>query len=360
MNPMQQPVRTAQRWLRTRIAAATSRAPTWLGAALLGATALGALPAAARAEPLVVTLLGTGSPVPSATRFSQSTLVEAGRQKILVDLGRGVTIRLAQLGIPFRDVTASFITHMHSDHLVGLPDLWLTGWLPTPFASRQTPMTIYGPTGTVAMTQALTRAFDADIRIRLADERLPPAGIAFDAHDIEAGPVYERDGLKVTAFATNHGDLIKPNFGYIVEYDGKKVVFSSDTRYDERIARAARGADLLIHEVAAIDPGLLEKYPRFKEIAAHHSSPEEAGRIFSMARPKLAVYSHIIVLKPDAPLDQSPDEIVQRTRAAYDGPLVAGDDLMRFAIDADVTVTDARGQRIEPKGERKAAATDKP
>lgn len=77
----------------------------------------------AQAAPLNVTLLGTGSPVPSNVRFSQSILVEAGKDKLVFDLGRGVTIRLAQLGIPFRDVTASFITHFHSDHLVGLPDL---------------------------------------------------------------------------------------------------------------------------------------------------------------------------------------------------------------------------------------------
>ena len=92
-----------------------------LAAALLTLTAASAFTA-----PLNVTILGSGSPVPSTVRFSQSTLVEAGNDKFLFDLGRGVTIRLGQLGIPFRDITASFITHFHSDHLVGLPDLWLS------------------------------------------------------------------------------------------------------------------------------------------------------------------------------------------------------------------------------------------
>ena len=325
------------------------KATVELGATLLTAlvaATFGFVAPATQAAPLNVTLLGTGSPVPSNVRFSQSTLVEAGDQKLLFDLGRGVTIRLAQLGIPFRDVTASFITHFHSDHLVGLPDLWLTGWLPTGFASRTKPMTIYGPKGTVAMTKNLTAAFSEDIRIRLADERLPAAGIAFDAHDIEAGVVYERNGVKVCAFATHHGDLIEPNFGYVIEYDGKKVVLSSDTTYDEHIADRAKGADLLLHEVADIDPELLKLFPRFKEIAAHHTAPEEAGRIFSMAHPRLVAYTHIIVLKANQPLDVPPTEVLSRTRTTYDGPLVVGEDLMRFEIDKDVSLFNARKEPV--------------
>ena len=313
---------------------------------VIAAAAVAAAATATSAAPLNVTILGSGSPVPSNVRFSQSTLVEAGNDKLLFDLGRGVTIRLGQLGIPFRDITASFITHFHSDHLVGLPDLWLTGWLPTGFASRTQPMTIYGPKGIAAMTKNLTAAFSEDIRIRLADEKLPPSGVAFDAHEIEAGVVYERNGVKVSAFATHHGDLIEPNFGYVIEYDGKKVVISSDTTYDERVAQQAKGADLLLHEVADIDPELLKTYPRFKEIMAHHTSPEEAGRIFAMARPKVAAFTHIIVLKANQPLDVPATEVLARTRATYDGPLVLGEDLMRFEIDRDVRVFNARKEPV--------------
>lgn len=314
--------------------------------ALIAAIGAGTLPATSHAAPMTVTLLGSGSPVPSSTRFSQSTLIEAGDQKLLFDLGRGVTIRLAQLGIPFRDITASFITHFHSDHLVGLPDLWLTGWLPTGFASRTVPMTIFGPKGTVAMTRNLTAAFAEDIRTRMADEKLPAGGIAFDAHDIAPGTVYDQGGVKVTAFETHHGDLIEFNYGYVIEYDGKKVVISSDTTYDERVAEQAKGSDLLLHEVADIDPELLKAYPRFKEITAHHTSPEEAGRIFAIARPKLAAYTHIIVLKANQPLDVSPKAIAARTRTTYAGPFVIGEDLMRFRIDREVEVFNAQGEPV--------------
>jgi len=315
--------------------------------ATLVAATMGLTGFAARAAPLNVTLLGTGNPAPSIVRFSQSILVEAGDDKLLFDLGRGVTIRLAQRGVRLRDITASFITHLHSDHLVGLPDLWLTGWLSAGSAPRAKPMTIYGPKGTVAMTNNLTAAFSEDIRIRMADEKLPPEGIAFDAHDIEAGVVYERNGVKVTAFATHHGDLIEPNFGYVIEFVGKKVVISGDTTYDERVAKQAKGADLLLHEVAVVDPELIKQYPRFKAVEAHHTTPEEAGRIFSMARPKLAAFIHIIVLEANQPIDVPPIDVLPRTRSTYDGPLVVGEDLMRFEIDQDVKVFNARKEKVD-------------
>src|SRR4051794_4420861 len=182
----------------------TARAASFLATALMLQFS-----AFAAADELKVMLLGTGSPVPSPNRFSQSTLVEAGSQKLVFDMGRGVSIRLAQLDISLGSVSAHFITHLHSDHLDGLTDLWSTGWLPTPFGSRKLPMVIYGPKGTVAMTGHLTEAFSEDIRVRKTDELLPPEGIAFDAHDVEPGELYSHDGVTVTAFDVDHGELIK-------------------------------------------------------------------------------------------------------------------------------------------------------
>lgn len=297
----------------------------------------------AHAGQLTVTLLGTGSPVPSPVRFSQSTLVEAGNEKLVFDFGRGNTIRLHQLGIPLRDVTAHFLSHMHSDHLVGLPDLWLTGWLPPSFGSRKSPMVIYGPKGTVAMTEHLTKAFAEDIRIRKVDELLPEEGIAFMAHDIEAGTVYEKNGVRVTAFSVNHGEFIEPAFGYVVEFDGKKVVISGDTKYDERVAAASKDADLLIHEVAAFDPEMVKGNAKLQRVQDHHTSPEEAGRIFSQAKPRLAAYTHIITLAANG-FDVPPDEIINRTRKTYSGPLIVGEDLMKFSVGETTKVFRANGE----------------
>lgn len=300
------------------------------------------------AEPMKVTLLGTGTPTPRANSFSAATLIEAGPEKLLFDFGRGSTIRLFQKRVPLGAITAHFITHLHSDHVVGLPDMWLSGWIGTPWASRKSPMIVFGPKGTVAMTENLTKAFAEDIRIREDDEHLPPEGVAFAAKDIEPGLVYDKNGVRVTAIEVNHGEKIKPSFGYVVEYDGKKIVLSGDTKYDERVANAAKGADLLIHEVAVIEPELSKSYPSYRDIEAHHSSPEEAGKIFSIAGPKLAIYSHIVFATLKPVQDVPEDMLIARTRTTYRGPLIVGHDLDSFTIDDAVHAFGPNDQPIQP------------
>ena len=138
-----------------------------------------------------VTLLGTGVPTPVMERFGPSTLVEAGGQVLLFDAGRGALQRLFQLQPPIKEVRNIFLTHLHSDHTVGLPDLWLTGWLD----GRPTrPLRVWGPRGTQAMMGHLEQAFQYDIRIRLYDDRTPPEGVVVLAEDISEGVIYEHDG----------------------------------------------------------------------------------------------------------------------------------------------------------------------
>ncbi len=303
---------------------------------------------AAGAAEMRVTLLGTGTPTPRVNSFSAATLVEAGSQKLLFDVGRGSTIRLFQKKVPLGAITAIFLTHLHSDHVVGLPDMWLSGWIGTPWASRKSPMVIFGPSGTVAMTENLTKAFSEDIRIRTEDEHYPAAGVAFAAKDVVPGPVYEKDGVKVTAIEVNHGEHIKPAYGYVVEYDGKKVVLSGDTKYDQHVIDAAKGADLLIHEVAVIEPALIKARPEYTIIEAHHTSPEEAGRVFGLAKPKLAVYSHIVFATLKPVQDVPEDALKTRTETTYKGPFVVGRDLMSFVVADKVTAFDPKGDPVQP------------
>src|SRR6516225_886435 len=136
-----------------------------------------------------VTLLGTGTHGPRPDRFGPSTLVEAGSEKLVFDCGRGCPIRLQQKGVRIGEVKL-FVTHLHSDHVNGIVDLWLTGWF-----RRTTPFVMIGPEGTKNMAVHLEEAFMPDIRIRMAEEKLQRDGVRFDARDITPGIVYEANGV---------------------------------------------------------------------------------------------------------------------------------------------------------------------
>jgi ribonuclease Z len=286
---------------------------------------------------LRVTLLGTGSPSPIIERFGPSTLVEAGSEKLVFDCGRGCPIRLQQRGVRLGDVKL-FLTHLHSDHLNGIVDLWLTGWLSPPFGQRKSPFVMIGPEGTKNMAAHLEEAFMPDIRIRMADEKLAREGVRIEATDIVPGVVYEANGVKVTAFEVDHGDLIKPAYGYRVDYRGRSVVLSGDTRFSQNVIKFATGADLLIHEVAMARPEVAQTEAA-RRILAHHTSPQEAGRVFEMAKPRLAVFAHISTAGGLGPSAPQPADFIAATRETYAGPLVFGVDLMTINIGEAVTVT---------------------
>jgi ribonuclease Z len=285
-----------------------------------------------------VTLLGTGTPIPSPDRFGPCTLVEAGERKFLIDAGRGAAIRLCQLKIPLGRIDAQFLTHYHSDHTSGVPDVWLTGWLESHFGTRTAPYRVIGPTGARELMTNLERAYARDIEIRIADEKLPPAGIATDVTEFDRdGTVYDADGVKVIAFEVDHGDVIKPCYGYRFEYAGRVAVLSSDTRYNQNVIKYGAGSDLLVHEVASARPELL-KEAYIQRIIAHHTTPRNAGRVFAQTRPRLAAYTHIVALGSGRVRPPTVDDIVAETRQTYDGPLVVGEDLMAFDIGETVMV----------------------
>jgi ribonuclease Z len=284
-----------------------------------------------------VTLLGTGVPIPRADRFGPSTLIEAGDRKLLIDAGRGATIRLNQLGVAMGKIDALLLTHFHSDHTSGIPDVWLTGWLQSHFARRTTPFHVIGPIGTRTLMSGLEMAYRRDIEIRIADEKLPPEGAAVKVDEFDGdGVVFDRDGLRVTAFEVDHGAVITPAYGYRIEYDGRVAVISGDTRYNENVVKFGTGADLLVHEVAIARPELMAE-AFIQRIMAHHTTAREAGTVFTRCRPKLAAFTHLVFLASETVGPASIADLIAETRQTYEGPLEVGEDLMSFTIDAEVT-----------------------
>ena len=278
-----------------------------------------------------VTLVGTGTPSPNPQRFGPATLVEVGNQKLLFDAGRGVPIRFSQLRIPLARIDTLFITHYHSDHVSGISDVWLTGWLPGG-GGRKQPFRVIGPTGAKELMANLERAYAADVRIRIADQKLQAAGAEIITEEFSSdGVVYERDGVRVTAFEVDHGDDIKPAYGYRIDYKGRSVLISGDTRFSENLIRNGMGVDLLVHAIAGSKPELL-KDPVVRRILDHHTLPPQAATVFNRTKPKLAVYTHFVLPGTKTVPRVTVDEIVAETRKTYSGRLQAGEDLMSFDI----------------------------
>lgn len=278
-----------------------------------------------------VTLLGTASgPRVHVGIAGISTLVEAGGERLLFDAGRGFMQHLVQAGYPMNAVTKLFLTHLHSDHVVDVPDLLLTPWSAQP--ERKVPLEVWGPDGTRDMMRHLEEAFAFDIHVRRdVDENFSPDGIRVVAHDIREGKVYEKNGVTVTAFLVSHGRV--KSYGYRVNYAGRSVAISGDTRPSDNLVAVCKGVDVLIHE--AIDLDLLRKLvpsqERLDPIIARHTTPEQAAGIFSRVSPRLAVFSH----------SPGTASIVEQTRRFYSGRVEMGKDLMVIDIGDEVRIRPA-------------------
>lgn len=277
----------------------------------------GTIWASDRADNMKVTVLGTGTPYPHGDRFGPAILVEAAGKKLLFDCGRGVLIRLRQAGVQANDIDAVFLTHLHSDHVVGLPDLLLTGWL----LGRTEPLRLWAPAGGRKMAQHLVQAFAFDRRVRERTAKLPGKGAEFEVHEVGAAEIYDDGGVRVKAFVVDHGP-VKPAFGYRIDYAGHAVVISGDTRFSENLITSAKDADCLIHVAWSIDAK--DATPPSRRLLA---SAEDAARVFTAVKPKLAVVYHY----------DDDDGMTDAIKAGYGGKFIIARDLTEIVIGQDVT-----------------------
>lgn len=274
-------------------------------------------------------LLGTGCPQCDPDRLGPSTLVRHGARNFLVDCGSGVTQRLVQAGAPGASLDALLLTHLHTDHLVDFYQLVISSW----HQGRARPQRIFGPPGTRRFVEG-TMALWADERAQRIAHELRPSTAAFEMEVTEIGPgmIWEDDALRITAVPANHAP-VKHAFGFVFEGGGRKLALSGDTAYCPALIEAARGADALIHECfihREMKPAPGRTPEGLRNVASYHTLSGEVGRVAQEAGVKLLALHHFVPTRFDRAL------LVGEVRESWRGPLIIGEDLMRYDCDTRV------------------------
>jgi ribonuclease Z len=265
-------------------------------------------------DALHVVLCGTGSPMPDPDRAQACAIVYAGGKVFVVDSGLGGWDRLARFQLPVGGLTGILLTHFHSDHISGIPDIALNSWA----SGRRQALAVYGPPGVETVVAGFDLAYSLDDGYRIAhhgpeffaEEGADYQPIVVDVPDrTMAVTVFEEGGVKVTAFRVSH-EPVDPAYGYRIDYKDRSVVFSGDTKRDANIATFGKDADVLIHEALAphmvhmLEEGLDGRGDRrakiMHDIPDYHATPVQAAESANEAGVKLLVYTHIVPRLPNA------------------------------------------------------------
>lgn len=271
-----------------------------------------------------VIILGSGSPLPDPERAGPATLVRTAAGDLLFDCGRGVLIRAAAVGSGAGALRALFLTHLHSDHITDLNDIFTTRWV-TSFEPR--PLPVFGPPGTASLLDSTEAMLRADIGYRLAhhaDLNWRPGATVVE---VESGIVLDEAGVLVTAAPTDHVP-VRPSVAFRVEEAGRSVVIAGDTVPCVGLDELCAGAHVLVHTVVRRD--LIESIglPRLRDVLDYHSSVPDAARTAARNGVGTLVLTHLV----PAPVPGTEDEWIAQATAEFDGTIVLASDLL--SVDA--------------------------
>jgi ribonuclease Z len=286
---------------------------------------------------LTVTLLGTGSPMPSPDRAGPATLISAGQggegEHYLVDAGRGVLMRLAAVGLGAPNLAAVLITHLHSDHITDLNDVITTRWVMT---FEETPLTIVGPVGTKSVVDHLLASLEPDIEYRIAHhqdlDHRPPVTVIEVTEGVVELPAGQGGKVTITCAQTDHKP-VEPSVGFRLDLRTDRgiasVVAAGDTVPCTGLDALCEGANALVHTVIRKD--IIANIPmqRMQDTLDYHSSPEQAAQTAAKAGIETLIYTHYV---PPMPMGGSEDDWRALGAAHFDGTIELGNDLHTVTI----------------------------
>ena len=283
-----------------------------------------------------LTLLGTGCPVVHAERCGPAQVISHQGRHVLIDCGSGVTQRLLAAGLSGRDIDAVLLTHLHSDHLVDFFQLVISSW----HQGRDRPQRVIGPPGTKAFVDGLMDLWRPELDQRIAHERRPSTlALDIEVEEIDHGDapqsVIALGGLSIAAFRVDHRP-VRHAFGFVCEADGARLVISGDTRRCASLIAAARGADLLLHEVFIHRDMPIIDGVRTAEtvanVAGYHTLSSEVGKIAAEAGVGALMLTHFIPPACDR------DALLAEVAGDFSGPVILGEDLMVFDVGKGVLI----------------------
>ena len=269
-----------------------------------------------------ITLLGTGCPVVSTERYGPAQIVRHGGQAILVDCGSGVSQRLLAAGTPGRDVDALLLTHLHSDHIVDLFQLVISSW----HQGRDRPQRVFGPPGTRRYVDGLMDLWAPELAQRMAHEKRPStAALTVEVREIGPGERLSFGAMEVAVVEVDHRP-VRHAYGFVFDGGGARIVLSGDTRRCPALIEAARGADVLVHEVFVhrempVVPGR-RSAETVANVAAYHTLSSEVGKIAREADVGCLVLTHFV------PPDCDRAALLAEVGADFAGPVILGEDLL--------------------------------
>jgi ribonuclease Z len=275
-----------------------------------------------------IKLLGTGCPSPSSLRFGPSTLFVHKEKNYLFDCGSGVTQRLNAAGVKSSDIEILFITHLHSDHVMYIYQLYISGW----HQGRDKKFKIIGPKGTKEFFHNILKAFAEELQGRIKWEQRPNSkGLEIEVIEIDTSFKFKHFDLEVNPFEVDHYP-VEPAFGYQIKFldagQEKKVVISGDTRKNENLITHAMDADALVHEVfinLEFDEKRMSKKTIFN-VRDYHTSPKEIGEIAKAANVKKLILTHFVPPVFDEVF------LTKEIRESYMGNVIIGEDLLTIEI----------------------------
>lgn len=295
-----------------------------------------------------VTLLGTGCPVAHVERFGPAQVIRHDTTAVLIDCGSGVTQRLVGAGCPGKQIDALLLTHLHSDHLVDLYQLVVSSW----HQGRDRPQRVFGPPGTKRFVDTTMALWKPELELRIAHERRPStAALEVEVTEIAPGQRLAIGAIAVDVVEVEHRP-VKHAFGFVCAGGGRRIAVSGDTRYCPALIDAARGADVLVHEVfihreMPVVPGV-RSAETVANVMAYHTVSDQVGKVAAAAGVGCLVLSHFVPPSFDKPA------LLAEAKRDFAGPVVLGEDLM--TVDAATGAIDLRGAHLALGGWPRAEA----